>query len=198
MDEHKANAVIEAKGQGLVQRRHALLVEHDLHARHERDDQTAQHRRAEDAEVLATGAGDVFLARLACALGHAQGQDFEVLAPVVAEIVLATLRPHQGLEQAHDTRCDVGNDATCAQLLEHRNQLFDTIQMLTQAFELEGEGQAGADLGGALAYALQDLIALRQHHRQVAVIGEQGLGCDPPVAVMLDVMEQFGVLGEKG
>ena len=162
VDEHEADAVVEAGEHGVVEVAAGQAADVDFEQRHQGDEHAAAGCGAQHAPVFAAVAGDVVFAVAAGVLADAAGEHFHVAAPQWQD---APLRHHghgdfvgqeQGAQQA------LGAGARGKQ----RHEPFHAGEGLLKALQQvrHGHGGAGAGAGAFALQAFDEGAALRQHH----------------------------------
>ena len=92
VNQHEADAVVEAEQYGLGKLRQMQLGDVDLEHGHEGDDESGARGGLEERQVFFLVAGDVMLAGLARVVGDAQRQQVYVAQHVAGDIILFVLR----------------------------------------------------------------------------------------------------------
>jgi len=101
VDEDEAQAVIEAKAQGLGEGGQVELGQFQLVPGHEGDDKAPQQGGTEQGEVIPAAFRNVVFPGAPRVIRHPAGQQFHILAPVIPQIVLAAFGLDQFLEKGH-------------------------------------------------------------------------------------------------
>jgi hypothetical protein len=221
--QHEAEGVVEAVEQGLDQRRTVLVGNQDLDDRHAADEQPGAGGGAQHGAELGAALRDIVFAGAAGVFGDVARQQVDVVAQQAAHLVLGVVGLGQFLGQRdgggaprRQRRFAGRIDVACLRLARHCFQVdrgrgrqraagVHQVEQLAQAVDALGErhqhiGQrhAGAGVECAAADLHHHLLALVEHHQQVAGVFHVGgvTGQYPPVAVEivvgLDVLHQEG------
>jgi hypothetical protein len=189
VDQDEADAVVEAEGNALGQRRQVQLRELELEHGHDGDDDAAAGRAFRHCPPVGAIFRDVVFAVAAGVVGDVAREQPDVLADKLAHLVARPLGDQQGLHQLHRTRRRVRRDTQVEQQAQ-------AIDQLSQPCQQVGEADADAVLAGLASHAVERCIALVEQNRDVADfihIRRRGAAVRA-----LQQRHQHGVLGQEG
>jgi hypothetical protein len=188
VDQHEADAVVEAEHDAFGERRQVHQGEADLQHRHQRDDDAATGGGARHLPPRRAVFGDVVLAVAAGVIGDVARQQAQVRRDETAGALARLFPLQQGLEHLRRQQ-RVGAAGDGKHLAQAPDQLVEPCQQV-------GQADADALVAGAAPHAVEHFRALRQHHVDLAQF--RGRRCGAVPAGALQERYQGGVLRQEG